>query len=779
MMEVRNEIVSNWIKEFTKRVKKESGSKKVKFTFKDALCRADETTPFDGVMIRYLDFINRNPLNQNDYYKYVNAYRKGKKLNLKYFRHDIEKLKGYYSKIDVNPKYNPFSLDAYQNYVLFMMLKLEGSYRSEFDVDFNIQTKDGRTYTPLSKIPRVLRGELPFRVKEYDIARAYPTFIDAELGITDRKEDVYRIIDKVKFNTLLNIHHEVKTTSIDKVRKQLKPIYGVRANEVITKERFNDKGRMFKDMAVYEKKAIKDFVSANNIKNYARLHDGVFVKASTTAEIFEFGNVKFAVKECIKPPIINNTKTYYFYDSENNLQTSPKQYADFFEQENFVRVIEQGNDNIIILKDSNNVVSPFNHKTETVKFLKDNINELYPDEVENRIAMESQKTVIQGYLLLPSKELIYYTDDKNTFGLPFKNGFFKYNGKDEKLECLDYKDVNGFFASHKAQKHEFKQVLNDDTMSVFQRFLTMASTGKDPLNDDLTEADDDTLFSFCSMVGYLCHTHKNRSFSPAIILTDEGANDVGRNGGRGKTILANAISQVQPTITKGGKEFQPNYIHNFADLDISRRVYVIDDVPAGFAYDELYTNIVGSINCQRKGTVAQEIPFKYAPKFIITTNWAVRYNNEETSTNRRFIEFKFTDYFNLENKPYEVFGHTLFDDWDGTEWNRFYNFIYYCVGLYLKHGVKRIDYDKSEDNFIANFSNGSLDEFERVFNIVKDNIGGFTVSDFLSIYNDYQNPMRNERLFNHKNVKNLIKVYVEKHKLSFDYSKRVRKWMKI
>ena len=129
----------------------------------------------------------------------------------------------------------------------------------------------------------------------------------------------------------------------------------------------------------------------------------------------------------------------------------------------------------------------------------------------------------------------------------------------------------------------------------------------------------------------------------------------------------------------------------------------------------IYTNIVGSISCQRKGTEAIEIPFSNAPKFVITTNWSVRYDEDEVSTNRRFFEYKFTDFFNMDNTPLKVFGHTLFDDWDEVEWNRFYNFVYGCVGTYLAEGLNRIGYDKSMDNYRAIFSNDVvLNEFERV-----------------------------------------------------------------
>ena len=521
-----NLLVDSWKDDFIGSVKLQTQSRKVNFSYLDAVNRATGLmTPLDKVMVNYLEFINSDPLRNNDYYKYIDAYVNGKQLNLKYFRHDIEKLKAYYTKIDANKgRYNPFNLKAYHSYVLFMMLKLEGVYSPEYDGYFNVQYKDGREYTPISKLPSVLRGELPFMVKEFDIYRAYPTFIDMELGIDDRKEDVYNLIEKVEFNTLLNIHRDVEGASLITVRERLKPIYNGRTNEVVTEERFNNRGRMFRELVKYEENAILNFVEVNEIKNYVRLHDGVFVKADVEAHTNNFGMVRFVIKESIKPPIINETINFYFIDSKGKVQTSPKQYGDFFIQENIVRGIEEGNDTLIIFKDTNNVVKPFNHKTESVKYLKDNINELYSDEVENRIARDLNHAITGGYLLLPSKAIEYYIDSKDSFGIPFKDKFFKYSHDTKNIECLPYKEVKGFFAPHKTQTMDFEPFkYTQDALSEFQVFLTMASTGKDPRNEKLTANDKETFYNFCLMFGYLCHTYKDQASSPAIILSDEGA----------------------------------------------------------------------------------------------------------------------------------------------------------------------------------------------------------------------------------------------------------------
>jgi hypothetical protein len=770
-------IITEWRNDFILRIKNQSSSRKHDFDYFDAVNKSSTfSTKYDDVIIEYLSFIDNDPLKKNDYYKYVNSYRMGKKLDIKYFRHNQEKLQEYYKKIEKDENYNPFNFELYAGYVLYMMLKLNGVYKRENDQDFSVKIIDNREYSPLSSIPSVLRAELPFSIKEIDIYRAFPSFIDNELGIKDRKQDVYELIDKTKFNTIINSHSEIKGITLEALRNQLKPVYGDRVNEVITEERFCSKGKMFRDLVKDEEKAIQKLVRKNQLKNYARLHDGVFVKDNVEVIKLNFKNIGFAVKPCRKLEILDASQPFYYYDDAGKLITSASQYAAFFEQEKFIRGREDNNDQIIVFKDTNNVVSPFNFKTESVEFLKKEINEIYPSEIENRIARENNTAVVQGFLLLNSKLIEYYTDKANTFGLPFKNGFFKLTIEDTiELNRFEYSDVNGFFAPHNIQKHTFSE--NDD-ISEFEIFLTMASVGKDPRETNLNSSDNELFEKFCMMLGYLCHSYKNPALNPCIILSDEGANDVNRNGGRGKGVFADALKHVQPSMSKGGNEFNSNYIHIYAELTEDKRIYIIDDVPAVFKFDDIYTNITGSISPQRKGKQAEEIPFSKTPKFLITTNWSVRYDESEASTNRRFYEYKFTDYFNIENKPRQTFGHNLFSDWDEKEWNLFYNFVYRCVALFLTQGLHRISYDKSQDNFKAIFNNDSvLEEFERIFKYISSNENKFSVSDFLKHYYAYENPLKNEKYFHRNNVKKLIDVYIKHKNLNIEYVLRDRKWV--
>lgn len=777
------DFIENWKTEFTNKIEAEVKSRKQDFTFYDALKKSTDKkgrTKLDKSIIEYLNYIRKNPLNENDYFKYLNSYKNGKELDLKYFKHDTSLLFELYAKIDKDKMYNPFSLERWQAYVLFMLLKFNDVYEPKtMDKIFAVKLNKSREYNPLTSLTRPLRGMLPssLNLVQYDIKRAYPTFLDMELKL-ERKKDVYSLIDKRKFNMLINTHKETENATIEAVRAKLKPVYGDRVYEVITEDRFNKKGGMYCDLVKYEKKYIDKFVEANKIKNYVRLHDAVFIEAETEIKKTEFDKVRFEKSEVKPPEVINNNKLFYSFNDKNQIETTPVSYKDFFEQENFLRVSIQDDDTITIFKDTNNVVKPFNHRTNTVSFLKSKINEFHTEPVENKIAKDNNKDIKDSFCLLDPVPLTYYRDDANTFGIPFKNGFFKYEkGKDELIK-LEYKEVKGFFPVQTSQKHEFKFLGDKTPVSVFERFLTLVSVGKDPIKEDLTTEEQITQFQFSRMFGYLLHTFKDPSFSPSIILSDFGADDNSRNGRRGKSLIGEATKQVHKINEKRGNEFDGGYRHRFADLTEADKIYLIDDVPASFNYDDLYTNIVGSISVEPKGSKARTIGFIETPKFTITTNWAVRYDANASSTNARFMEFKLVDFFNINHKPVDYFKHRFFDDWNAEEWNNFYNFCFACVASYIEMGLEAPTYNKEADNFKAYFYNDTLlTEFERILSeVTKDNQQGFNVSEFLRIYQSGGNSLRFEKFFTSRNSKTLIDTYLKHHNFNFSYREDLKKW---
>ncbi len=754
--------------EIIKEFKIISNSKKTIVKFEDILSLAHLFTKRSNSIIKAIDYLINYPFIQNDYFKYTDAYfRTKKKLNDKYFSYDLENLSKYYRKLDESNT-NSFSINKYVNYLFFMSLKLNSTYDKSDDELFSIIKKDNREYNPLTNIPSVLRPLIPFNIVEYDIKRAFPTFIDIELE-TNTRQTAYELVDKKLYSIHLNACKE-NSISLENARNVLSLIYGTKMNEVVTDERYNEKGKMFRDLVKYEGIYINQFVFENNIEKYVRLHDAVIILQSEKPKKLTFDKVEFIEKEVVLKEKLGSKKLFYKIDSNNNVITSPSMYADFLIQEKFIKV-SNDDDKMQLLKNDNNVVDLFNHSTEMVNFLEDNINELEKTQVRNKIAKENHTVINQSYLLLRSYSLRYYKDTPTTFGLPFKNGFISIS-KNYEFTNQNYNELNGFFAKHKIQNRVFTYT---DEIGNFEQFIHRVSTGKKDFNSE-----EFNFRAFSSMIGYLCHNYKSFSNSVAIILTDKGANDENRNGGRGKSIILDALKEVLVALTKSGVEFDPKYTFNYSDLNESHSLYCLDDVPATFNYDSIYTNITGEISCQKKGVNAVKIDFKNSPKFIITSNWAVRFNPNNESTIRRFVEYQFEPYFNINHKPKAEFGETFFEDWKIDEWNKFYSFIYKCVRIYLNEGLIQIHYDKSIDNYNASFNN-DLDatEMQKVLGqiIFNDNKTSFNVSDFLMAYK--LNGHYYDNLFHKNNAKNKINAFLP-HSIfkNFKYNPRDKRWVK-
>lgn len=775
-------FLSDWKRDFINRMRSESKSRKRNFTYYDAVtCTSFINNPLDKKLIEYFKYVMKKPLQKNDYFKYVNTYiNTGKKLDEAYFRHDERKLHEYYEKIDRDKErpYKVFNETAWRKYVLFMMLKFSGLYSKNYDDMFNVKTVDHREYNPLTNLPSVFRSILPFKIKEYDISRAFPSFIFMELGI--EPFDVYELIEKPKFNMLLNVHKETENANIEKVRNQLRPLYNDRVNEVITDKRFNNKGQTFRDFSMYEEEYIKKFIEANNPKYYVRLHDSVTVLGSENCQILTFDKyINFKQKEFPKSEIRQGAKSlFYEFDPEGFCVIRPSLVSDFFIQEGFIRISKPEYDELTIIKNENKILSPFNIDSDTDSFLMRRINEEDPNPVKDAITNQTNK-IRNSFKLLPAEEWKLQKDTKDSVFLPFKNGVLKVT-KDE-TELIPYEsDEIRFFMKTESMNHDFERLPDDKEFPDFGKFLSSAIIGRMVTPNEWTINEIKRIRAFYSMFGYLISNYKNPSLCPAIILSDQGANDSERRGRRGKTLITKGIEKFRLSKEKGGNEFNGNYIHNLADLDEYHDLYIIDDIPANFKYDDLYTNISGSISPQRKGTKAELIPFEMTPKFVITTNWSVRHDPEADSTNARFIEYQLTDYWNISHTPKDHFEYNFFDEWNPEQWNEFFNFIVDCVQIFLKFGLESIQYDKRTDNYNAYFYNDAkTEEFERIFEMIRGYSGGFNVSDFLTIYNDPNNALRFERYFTSKNLKKHIDAYIRYKNLNLEYRKDLRRWKEV
>src|SRR5699024_5463718 len=131
------------------------------------------------------------------------------KNKLKKYYHKAKKERERATKEGKEPT-NIFSQSNWERYVLFMMLKFSGLYKSEYDSMFHVKNDNNgnREYKPLTKLPRVLHQSLPYKIKEYDIKQANPSFIQLDLGMeyfyVYEKMGGDREKAKTRFNMLIN-----------------------------------------------------------------------------------------------------------------------------------------------------------------------------------------------------------------------------------------------------------------------------------------------------------------------------------------------------------------------------------------------------------------------------------------------------------------------------------------------------------------------------------------------------------------------------------------------
>lgn len=475
----------------------------------------------------------------------------------------------------------------------------------------------------------------------------------------------------------------------------------------------------------------------------------------------------------VKAPKIDTSNVSYL---DKDGKVNPMALCEYLSRNNIVRVSRPGNDTLSVYHIDKKILREFNYKSETLAFLSERITGQNKADIVNKI-YENRNAVQDVFKLMPGVAFDFHRDTKDSVFIPFKNAVLKVSaGNDPELINYDDPQIK-YFAEAETQKHDFFiPDIDTRTEGNFELFIQYAVVGRKAECSELTEAERRDLRAFHSMIGYLVSNYKNAAKTPAIVLSDDGADDEARRGRRGKTILTKAIGMLKKSVIRGGLEFDPGYRHNFATLTELHKLFLIDDVPAGFNYNALYTQIAGDILSEKKGTHAVEIPFRDAPKFVITTNWAVRYDSRADSTNDRFKEYKFSYFWNVNNKPDVYFNQLFFEDWDDAEWQKFFEFMMMCVWEFLTNGLQEIKYNKEADNFRAYFSNDVLlQEFERIMPAMRlkiDSQGYFTTTDFLEAHSEN---FRNKPLFNHINVKSYILSYSESKGLNLSQDTK-RRW---
>ncbi|CAB4140603.1 DNA primase/polymerase, bifunctional, N-terminal [uncultured Caudovirales phage] len=231
--------------------------------------------------------------------------------------------------------------------------------------------------------------------------------------------------------------------------------------------------------------------------------------------------------------------------------------------------------------------------------------------------------------------------------------------------------------------------------------------------------EDDRFKYAIRLIGYLLHTYKDPAKPWAVILAEETDNDKD-GGGTGKGIFVKALSCLLRTVKLDGKNFDIGKNFALQRVGLDTQLISIEDCAKNLDFEKFNSQITEGTTIEKKNKDELYIDYKDSPKFIFSTNYMI--NLRGNHGKRRSRVFEFAPYFKPTHTPLDEFGHLLFESWDEDEWNRFYNFLFFCCSIYLMVGMMEppMTSKLKSKQIKVNFGEEFLDYFD---NYIKDHLG--------------------------------------------------------
>lgn len=349
-------------------------------------------------------------------------------------------------------------------------------------------------------------------------------------------------------------------------------------------------------------------------------------------------------------------------------------FREFLEDSGFFKYCPEGAKSFVFVKVTNNLIDHTNEaeiKDHVLDYLENKVEDL---EVYNFFADKTRFFREDFLSLLSPVNAFFISDDKHTAYLYYKNCAVKVTKK--AVTTIDYIDLDGFVWKDHVIDRDFKSC--EITDCDFQKFIS-----------NVCGRDEKRIKSMESTIGYLLHAFKNLSYSPAVILNDEVISD-NPEGGTGKGIFMNALSQMKKVVTIDGKgfTFEKSFAYQLVSADT--QVLVFDDVRKHFDFERLFSVVTEGLTLEKKNKDAIKIPFSKSPKIAITTNYAIK--GKGSSFERRKWELEFKQHYSSEHTPLDEFGRLLFGDWNDDEWCVFDNYMIRNLSNFLSTGLVKSEF---------------------------------------------------------------------------------------
>ena len=382
-------------------------------------------------------------------------------------------------------------------------------------------------------------------------------------------------------------------------------------------------------------------------------------------EVIEKYNIAEDVYDEIKE--VSEAEDFWYLNDKNKISINPLKYKLFLESNGFKKHFPNESDKPQFVSIESNKV-----KLTSVSKIKDFVLDYLMDRKEldvwNYCANYQNLFSEQFLLMLESIDLMMLKDDRETSYLAFKNGILKITKSNKEL--IDYIDVDGYVWESHILDRDFNE-LEDDTND-YKRFINNISGGE--------------AFPIECTIGYLLSTYKNRSNNKAVILNDEIISD-NPEGGTGKGLFVQGLSQVRNTSIIDGKQFDSKKSFAYQTVSLDTKILVFDDVKKNFDFEDKFSLVTEGLTLERKNKDAIKLNVHDSPKILLSTNYAIK--GEGNSHNRRRHEIEIAQYYGKDLTPDEEFGKQLFDEWDLIDFQKFDNYMVNCLQSYLASGLVR------------------------------------------------------------------------------------------
>lgn len=446
---------------------------------------------------------------------------------------------------------------------------------------------------------------------------------------------------------------------------------------------------------------------------------------------------------------------FWSVNDKNKISINPLKYKMFLERNGFKKHFPNDSEKPIFVYISSNQVETTS-VSKIKDFVLDYIKERKEIDVWNYCANYQNLFSEQFLLMLDSIELLMLSDTRQKSYIAFRNGILEVTKN--KIQLIDYIDIDGYIWKSHILDRDWKNI--DDFENDYSKFIYNISSGEP--------------FAIECTLGYLISTYKNRSNNKAVILNDEVISD-NPEGGTGKGLLVQGLCHIRQTSIIDGKKYDGKSQFANQTINIDTKILVFDDIKKNWDFESQFSIVTEGITIEKKNKDAVKLNIHESPKIVLSTNYAVK--GEGNSHNRRRHEIEIAQYYGEKLTPDDEFGRQLFDEWDDEEYNKFDNYMVYCLQLFLKNGlVKQNAKNIKLRKFIAETS---MEFYEWVIDIENfpinkrnDKIEFF--EKFVNEYKDYQ------KWLNRKTFNNWVNKYAKFKGYEFETnSTNGKRWFQI